>query len=183
MSSQSVLTAYLCFLVIIPLLVEWNTFRNAVNTITHQLLSQYTVPADLATISLAFACFYTFVLSDFIINIVATIDHRLSIRLRGGFHSLQQLFPAYGLSIYLIKSNTNVYAWHGRALVHIQSIVFLFLPFFYNIDNSNNGIMMIAYRSVLAWSLLYSIVPHETANLFWYMARLNSSMATEYYVL
>ncbi|KAJ8657452.1 hypothetical protein O0I10_006754 [Lichtheimia ornata] len=139
------------------------------------------IPADLGVASLALACLYSFVIPELVVRTTALFHPTLSQRLKLGFHHLQQLFPAFAVSVYLIHANTNIHTWHSRAFILIQTVLFVYLPFSY--CWSNDTITLIAYRCVLAWSLIYSLFPHEVSNAFWYMTQLHAASNNYYYVL
>ncbi|CDS08111.1 hypothetical protein LRAMOSA02060 [Lichtheimia ramosa] len=139
------------------------------------------IPADLGVVSLALASLYTFVVPELVVQTAALFHSRVSERLKLGFHQLQQLFPAFAVSVYLILANTNIHTWHSRAFILIQTVLLVYLPF--SFCWSNDTITLIAYRCVLAWSLIYSLFPHEVSNAFWYMTQLHAPSNGYYYVL
>lgn len=94
MITQFVWTTYICFLTVIPLLLEWGLFRKVVTHLTHQCTMSYGgIPADLGVASLALACLYSFVIPELVVRTTALFHPTLSQRLKLGFHHLQQLFP------------------------------------------------------------------------------------------
>lgn len=93
MIAQFVWTTYICFLTVIPLLLEWSLFRKVVTHLTHQCAMSFGIPADLGVVSLALASLYTFVVPELVVQTAALFHSRVSERLKLGFHQLQQLFP------------------------------------------------------------------------------------------
>lgn len=93
MITQFVWTTYICFLTVIPLLLEWGLFRKVVTHLAHQCAMSYGIPADLGIVCLALACLYSFVIPELVVRTTALFHPSLSQRLKLGFHHLQQLFP------------------------------------------------------------------------------------------
>ena len=96
MSLSTTLTSYGIFTVAVPLLVQWNYFRQIVLYAMSMGLGLSEIPADFATISLALIAIYTFVVAGFIADVSESFSDKCRRSFSGmanGVDKLKQLFP------------------------------------------------------------------------------------------
>ncbi|KAI9495873.1 hypothetical protein BDB00DRAFT_812238 [Zychaea mexicana] len=174
MTLSTTLTSYAAFIVAVPLLVQWNYFRQIVLYAMSIGLGLYEIPADFATISLGLTALYTYVLAGFIADVSETLNEkyrRVFAGMAEGSEKLKQLFPGYAVSAYLLKANTNLYYTQSKAFLFLQSLLLVLVPF----SASYPGLQKthaIAYRCALAWTLVYSLFPRETMHMLWLISQV-----------
>ncbi|KAI9269268.1 hypothetical protein BDA99DRAFT_504013 [Phascolomyces articulosus] len=174
MTLSTTLTSYSFFIVAVPVLVQWNYFRQIVLYAMSMGLGLSEIPADFTTISLGLIGFYTYVVAGFIADVSETFNdkyRRVFSGMAQGVDTLKQLFPGYAVSAYLLKTNTNLYYTQSKAFLFLQSILLVSVPFssrYPALQKTHS----IAYRCALAWTLVYSLFPRETMHLLWLISQV-----------
>ncbi|KAI7850803.1 hypothetical protein BDC45DRAFT_572492 [Circinella umbellata] len=174
MTLSTTLTSYAIFTVAVPLLVQWNYFRQIVLYAMSMGLGLSEIPADFATISLGLVAIYTFVIAGFIKDVSESFSDKYRRSFSGmadGVDKLKQLFPAYAISVYLLKENTNLYYTQSKAFLFLQSLLLVLVPLVWCYPSLKKT-HSIAYRCALGWTLVYSLFPRETMHVLWLISQV-----------